>query len=249
MRVAVALVMLAACGRLGFDARTDPTGDGAANGDGTQQQQGDGGGGGGSGSGTLVQQSPVAVGTGTVTVVLPNPTQSGDLLVAVIGANNISNLVMPTGWQLNVNGSATGSCTSAIATASNVTGGQTSLVFTFNAGVPADVEVSEWSGVGAIDAAGFGAATNPTTALTVTTLTADQAAGDLAIATFCEDANAPTFALQAGWASLGQFANTASSPSLVGEYQRGQPAGKVTATATGSVSTKYAGTIITFQAP
>lgn len=247
MRLAVALVMLAACGRVGFDGRSDLTGDGAATGEGTPPPPGDGGG--GSGSGTLVQQSPIAVGTGTVTVVLPNPTQTGDLLVAVIGANNISNLVLPAGWQLNANGSATGSCTSAIATASNVAGGQTSLAFTFNAGVPADVEVSEWSGVGAIDAGGFAAAANPTTTLTVTTLMADQAAGDLAIATFCEDANAPTFALPAGWASLGQFANTASSPSLVGEYQHGQPAGAVTATATGSVSAKYAATILAFHAP
>ena len=240
--------MVAACGRLGFD----PLGHGSVTGDGPLASDtgspGDGsGGGGGSGSGTLVQQSPVASGTTSVVVTLPNPTTAGTLLVAAIAANDLTSFTPPAGWQLNANGFTSGSCAAGIATLMHGPGGQTSLTFTFAVGVPAAVEVSEWAGVSGTDNGGFASGTTPTMSLSVSTALPDAAAGDLAIATFCEDANSPMFAGAAGWGSLGQLQNTSSSPSLFAEYRRDQPAATVTATATGTVNAKYTAAIVTIR--
>ena len=246
MRRVVVLVMLAACGRLGFDEHTGGvTGDGPRAGDGTQQ--GDGAGSAGS---RLVQSSTVVLGTGPQTVVLPAPTSAGTLLVATLGVNNLSGVSGPSGWQINANISVSGGCTSAMATERSGTAGRQSFAFTAPAGAPVSVQITEWSGLvlgTPIDAAGVSAGMNPTSALTVSTLMPPTTAGDLAIATFCEDTTMPTFTAGSGWMLLGQGATTASSPSLVSEVQANVPASTITATATSSLATKYAGTILTFH--
>ena len=245
MRPAVVLVMLAACGRLGFDARTDVTGDAPHAGDGTQQ--GDGA---GSANGLLVQVSSVDETAGTTTIVLPQPTSAGTLLVATIGVNSLSGFSLPPGWQLNANGSVSGSCTAGIATETSGTAGRSMFTFTASAGAPVALLITEWRGIplgNAFDTGGFGGGMNPTTALTITTALADGVAGDLAIATFCEDTTMPAFTAGTGWSELGQGATTASSPSLVAEYQTNVPAQKITATATSDTSVKYAAAIVTLH--
>jgi hypothetical protein len=246
MRRAVVLVMLAGCGRLGFDARTDVTGDGPLAGDAAGQSDGPGSGI-GSGSGGLVQGSPVMTGAGSVVVMLPSPTLGGTLLVATIGANVLTSFATPSGWQTNVTGMTNGACNSVIATEPNAPAGQTSLTFSVAAGVPVTVQVTEWQGTTGFDSGGFVGGTTPVTALSVATMLPDSTAGDLAIATFCEDTNMPVFLAGAGWAQLGQLQTTSSAPSLLAEYATNQPATTVTATASTTASAKYAATIITLH--
>lgn len=250
MRLVVVVAMLAGCGRLGFDPR-GATGDGGP-GDGAQprgdgtQQQGDGAG----SSDLLVQVSGVVEMTGPTTVTLPSPTAAGTLLVASIGVNNLTGVSPPSGWQINANGSVSGACVAAVATDVSGTAGRQTFMFTAPAGAPVTLMISEWRGIplgNAFDTAGFGGGTTPTTTLTITTLAADSVAGDLAIAAFCADTNTPTFTAGAGWTELGQATNTASSPSLLSEYQANEPAQKITATASSNVTAKYAAVIVTLH--
>jgi hypothetical protein len=247
MRPAVLLVMLAACGRLGFDARNDGSGDGGL-GDGAHQQPGDGAG--GSGAGLIVQVSSAFVSTGPTNVALPNPTATGTLLVANIAVNSLSGVSPPAGWQVNANGSVSGACVAAIATDASGQAGRQTFAFTAPAGAPIALIVSEWRGIplgNAFDTGGFGGGTAPATAMMMKTMFADSTAGDLAIATFCQDTTMPAFTAGAGWSELAQGTNTASSPSILGEYQANEPAQQVTATAMSSVSAKYAAAVVTFH--
>lgn len=250
MRRVVVLWMLAGCGRLGFDARADVTGDGPHVSDGPGAGDGpDSDIGSGSGSGGLVQGSLVATGAGPVTVTLQSPTLGGTLLVATIGVNILTGFATPTGWQTNATGTTNGACVSVIATQPNAPAGQTSVTFTVGAGVPVAVQVTEWQGTGGFDGAGFVGSTTPVTTLSVSTMQPDTTAGDLAIGTFCEDTNLPTFAAAPAWSELGHFQNTSAAPSLFAEYATNAPATTVTATATTTASAKYAGTIITVHVP
>jgi len=238
--------MLAACGRFGFDAREDVTGDAPLAGD--SAAPGDGSGAGvGSGSGGLLQGTPVATGTASVTVTLPQATRGGTLLVASIGVNVLTSFATPNGWQTNATGTTNGACVSVIATEPNAPAGQTTLTFTVAAGVPMTVQVTEWQSNGGFDSGGFAGGTTPVTTLSVSTMLPDSTAGDLAIASFCEDTNLPTFAAGSGWSELGQLQNTSSSPSLFTEYATNAPAATVTATATTPASAKYAATIVTIH--
>jgi len=81
----------------------------------------------------------------------------------------------------------------------------------------------------------------------MTTLFAATMPGEVAIGTFCQDTNSPTYTPGAGWTELGQGANTSASPSMLAEYQLGVPAAKVTATGTSSLSSKYAAVLLTFH--
>ncbi|MBV8757569.1 MAG: hypothetical protein JO257_09850 [Deltaproteobacteria bacterium] len=241
MRPVVLLVTLSACGRLGFDEHiAGVTGDGPL-GDGVQQ--GDGA---SSSNAMLVQQSGVVSGNGSVMVALPQPTLGGTFLVATIAGNDLSTFMAPSGWQNNASGSTSGACASAIVTEQNAPAGQSTITFTIN--TPCDVQVTEWRGLANVDNGGFASGT-ASTSLSVSTFTADSAAGDLAIASFCQDTTMPTYAAGAGWNALGQIARSAALPSMMAEYQTGEPKAKITATATSSLAAKYTGTIVTFQAP
>ena len=99
----------------------------------------------------------------------------------------------------------------------------------------------------AVGGPGIGGGLQPATALTITTMSAAMVPGEVAIGTFCQDTNMPAFTPGAGWAELGQAANTSASPSLLGEYQLGVPAAQITATGTSSLSSKFAATVMTFR--
>src|SRR3569623_2450085 len=147
MRGVAIVCVLAGCGRLGFDplGGGEPgTGDADDTaGDGRRDTSGAAGGG-------LVQQSPVVGATGPESVTLPMPTSGGTLLVALISANanDLGSLALPTGWSLDVSGSSSGACAGGIATRASVPAGQTTFTFGFPAGVPADIQVTEWTGLG-----------------------------------------------------------------------------------------------------
>ena len=239
-------MLAAGCGRLGFDAPGADGGDGARD---VLMDTGAGGDGAGMPAVTLTQSTPAIIGIGPQTVTLPNPTVSGSLLVATFGVNTTS-LMLPTGWFINATAQVTGACDSLIVT--NVTGmaGQQSFTFTLPGGAPVALQLSEWTGIdlgNPFDVAGFGGSMTPANPLTISTVGSTSAAGDLAVAAFCEDSTSPTFTPGAGWTELGQAANTSASPSLITEFQRSVPASVVTATATSSITTKYAGSILTFH--
>jgi len=242
VRLAAIACVLAGCGRLGFDERVGgPLGDGGPGDGGDGDSMGSG-----SANGLLVQQSPVVSAGSSPTVTLPMPTRGSTLLVATFAANDATNLTLPPGWQKNAAGTASGACTSVVATSPSAPAGQT--MFMFGLPGPSVVQVTEWAGVGGLDSGGFGGG-GPGTAMTITTLAADSTAGNLAIATFCQDVTTPTFTPGPGWTNLGDFANTAALPSITSEFMPGQPAAKITATATTSVSGKFAATVVTFHVP
>jgi len=85
--------------------------------------------------------------------------------------------------------------------------------------------------------------------MAITTLAANSIAGNLAIASFCQDVTTPAFTPGPGWTNLGDFANSAALPSITSEFMPDQPAAKSTASATTSVSGKFAATIVTFHVP
>lgn len=246
MRRVVLAFVLAGCGRLGFDAQSGAITDGHA-GDGAQSGDGSGSGSGsGSASGALVQMSPVTSGSGTFTVTLPAPTQAGTVLVATLAVNSTSSLAYPTGWQQNGTGSVNGACNAVIATNTTGMAGVTSVQFSLLAGVAWGAQITEWR-VGGIDTGGFGGGQNPTTALTISTVTPANAANEISIATFCEDANMPGFTAGAGWTNLGTESNVSSAPSLLSEVRSDLPAGTITAVATGSLAAKFAAVVVVFQ--
>jgi hypothetical protein len=243
-RVAMAVV-LAGCGRLGFDEGVAALSDGRSG----DSQLGDSQLGDGSGSsaapGALVQMSPVTSGAGPFTLTLPAPSQAGTVLVATLAVNSTSSLAYPTGWQQNGTGSVNGACNAVFATNATGMAGVTSVQFTLLAGVPYAAQISEWHMSG-IDTGGFGGGQNPTTTLTISTALPAAADNEIAIAMFCEDTTMPAFTPGAGWTSLGSNSNVASSPSLFTEVRSDLPAGTITATATGSLSAKFAAVVFAF---
>lgn len=232
-RVAIAC-LLAGCGRLGFDA-PGSTSDANAPAD-------------GGASIAPVQVSGVVTGTGDLTVPVM-PTQAGTLLVATIGANDASGLVLPAGWQSNASGTSSGACDAVIATSTSQPAGTTVIDFGFGNGQPAVVQVTEWEGLGGIDNGGFGGTGSPTTTYSVRTVAADATPGDLAIAVFCENAASAMFQAGTGYTKLGSLTLGGGLPAIVAEYGTDEPAATVTATATSSASTGYSATILTFLVP
>jgi hypothetical protein len=247
------LLYLTACGRFGFDTRTQ-TGDSGAidapTGDAARDAASDTAADGTASSIVMMQASTAIEGNGTQTIMLASPTTSGTLLVATIGVNSSTALTLPNGWANNATSSVSGACVSVFATEISGVAGRQAFTFTMAMSGPIAVQVSEWAGVdlsNPFDASGMGGASSATTSLSISTSGATTAPGDLAIGTFCQDVNAPMFFAGAGWTELGQVPGASATPSLFSEYQRGVPVAQVTATGTTTGSAKSAATIVTFR--
>jgi hypothetical protein len=257
MRGVVLLVMASACGRLGFDplrvnADADPlTGDVAHDSAIDSATDAMAGSDAAMGSAfTRVQSTAATSGTGTQMVMLPSPTTAGTVLVATFALNSLGALTVPGGWTTNASSMINGACASVIATETSGAAGRQALSFTVNAGAPVSIQVSEWAGVNLsspFDAVGMGGSSFSMLALSIATSGATTTAGDLAIASFCEDVQTPTFTPGAGWTNLGQVPVSSALPSLFTEFQQNLPVGQVTATGTGSLVAKYAATIVTLH--
>jgi len=232
------LYALIGCGRVGFaplgeDARAgaDTPRDSAAAVDGAL------------GSANVQTSKPIGGADGLTFTI--EPTQPGTLLVASIAFNSQGTLALPPGWQLALMDGTAGACSALLAYELANPGGVTSLTFTLGGNTPIVGMISEWAGPSALGVMGSTVQGQPS--ITQSVQAANPAPGmELAITTFCEDDNNPTFTPGAGWSQLGQFSNVASSPSLASDA-RFVPAGAVDETITSSVAGKYAAVIATFR--
>ncbi len=255
MRWGLLVLLISACGRFGFDARqgpadtspvTDVSRDGAVMVDGPRDGAIDV-----PPDSTLplafVQKSSVAQSAGgSTTATLPAASVAGNLLVATIATNDPTSLALPAGWMMAVQMFTAGNCASTIMYYPNNPGGITSVLLSINAGVPIDGVISEYQ-AGGVDVTGMASSANPQTTQTVATATSTTGAAELAVTTFCEDINTPTYTSATGWTNLGKFSNNSSSPSFVADFQLGVPMGTVTETVTSSGGGKYQAAIATFR--
>lgn len=240
MRLAAIACVVAGCGRLGFDGPRAAV-DGALADDAISDVAIPDG----AGSGALVQQTVVVAASGTLTLSLPSPSTPGTLLVATLATNNA--ITVPPGWTTAIEAVNTGGCTALIAYLANNSGGITAVDFAAVAGNPAVGQLAEWSGFAALDQTGTGASNNPQTMQSVQTSGTPAAAGELGIATFCEDVNMPSYLVASAWAQLGSYSNVSSSPSFIDLAHEDLPMAAVSATVQSSVGGKYEAAIATFR--
>ncbi len=252
-RLWLALALTSACGRVGFDALATPAGGDARAGDAAGDAPGGGDGTGSDSAVTsgvaLAQMGVVVAATTNLMLSLPAPSTPGTLLVAAIATNGTSGVGLPSGWTMATTVGINGSCSTIIAYYENNPGGITTATFTQIAGTPGAGELTEWTGAmttGSLDATGTATGNSPGTAQSVATAMAP-AAGELAVAAFCEDVNSPLYTAGSGWTQLGTYSNVSSSPSFEHDYLRGTPAAIVTDSVTSSVAGKYAAVIATFR--
>lgn len=196
--------------------------------------------------GALVQGSTVVVNTGPTTVPIA-PSRPGTLLVAAIVTNNGASLTVPTGWTVAASQPVIGSCTTFLAYQAANPGGVTSVTFGQLAGNPTVAQVTEWTSTAAspVDVTGMFSQNNSN--LQDISTSAAAAAGTIAITSYCQDVNNPTYTTATGWTNLGVFSNVSSSPSFLSDYQAVQAAGVVTEGALSSIAGKYGAVIVTFK--
>lgn len=257
MRRVVLALLASACGRLGFDAQR-LAGDASPGGDGPRDSAID------SIDSAIdsmpdaaplplmfVQKSSVAASAGgPVTPMLAAASTAGTTLVIAIASNDPTSLVLPPGWQLAVQMYTSGNCSSTIMYYPNNPGGITSVLVTINGAVPTDAVLQEFQGVRLatpVDVIGTANSNNPQASQTVATSASTTAAGDLAIAMFCEDVNNPTYTGGGGgWTNLGTLTNSSASPSFNVDYQLSVPMAVVSETVTSSLGGKYQAAVATF---
>jgi hypothetical protein len=191
-----------------------------------------------------VQITEVVAGTNGLTFTV-EPTQPGTLLVASLGINSVGTVAVPPGWTVAIMNGTAGACSAILAYQLANPGGITSLTFTLGGNTPLVGSISEWTGRSAFDAMGSMVQGQPNASQSVET-SAATTANELAITTFCEDDNNPTYTPGEGWTQLGSYSNVASSPSLAIDAQIA-PAGFVGESVTSSVSGKYSAVIATFR--
>lgn len=256
LKAVLALAALAGCGRLGFSSSDHVVGDAVVEGN------GDGGGGDGGGSATgdggvdgavvpnlLVQKSAVGFATGPQTLTLPAASTAGSLLVLTFGANDITSLMLPSGWMIATSVLTSGACAAAIAYYPNNPGGITSVMFQQPALQPTAAQLSEWAPITANRLNGTAQTNGGIQATMQTAMVATIANRGVAITAFCEDVNNPTYTPGMGWTNLGMSSNGPAEPSFNSDYKVITAGGLYTETVTSSVSGKYSAVIAVFASP
>ena len=242
VRCALVAGIASGCGRIGFDAISDPTQTSDATGDATGDAIT-------IGTIAFVQAGPVVViGSGPITVTLPAPSTAGTLLVATIATNSVSPIGLPASWTTAASVMTSGACAVALAFEANNPGNLTSFTFTVNG--PMVGQVTEWSGVSAtspLDATGTQSGTSPSTSQPVQTTSSTLAAAELGVSVFCADVNMPTYTPESGWTNLGNHSDSSAFPSFTSDFALDLPIGVVSETQTSSRSAKYASALATFR--
>lgn len=193
------------------------------------------------------QKSSTGSGVGPQTLTLSTASTPGTMLVLSMGANSITSLGLPSGWIVAVSTGFSGACYALIAYYPNNPGGITQVMYTQPAGLPNVAVVSEVSGVTALDAIGSINNMSNVTMQSVTTSGPTSTDRGIAITTFCEDVNNPTYTSGAGWTNISQFATGAASTSFNTDYKEFTAVGVVSETVTSSTNGKYAAVIATFR--
>lgn len=196
------------------------------------------------------QQTPTSNGVGPTTLTLGTPTMPGSLLVLTLAANDLSSLVLPTGWTTAASTGANGGCFSIIAYMPNTPGGVTQVSYTMSAGAPNVATLTEVIGASPtapLDVVGQTTSASPVTSQSVSTSAPTAFAPELAIALFCEDVNTPTYT-PGTWMRLGNVTNGSASPSYEADFNLFGAGVVPSETVTSDVAGKYTGLIASFRA-
>jgi hypothetical protein len=201
----------------------------------------------------LVQKSPEATDSGdSITATLPAGSRAGNLLVATTTDVNAGcasdDFTAPAGWvaAASVCRGTTGPL--VIWYRANAPAGTTSVTFgTGSTGANSRAQVSEWSGVAAVnplDQTGTLSSASASTNLTVTTAGNVAASGELAVTGFATSAGLSTFTPGTGWSSL----SNDPVDGFDSDYRIAPPSGaQLTESATSSPQTVWAAAIATFR--
>jgi hypothetical protein len=251
LKVVVAVATLAGCGRFGFGLADDGDGDAAVDGSAADAADADAPGMADAPPAMLqhVQQSTVSATVGSHTLVLPAASTAGTLLVIALGANDISNLVLPAGWMIATSVATTGACTAAIAYLPDNPGGITSVMFSQPSLLPTAALLTEWSGIATanpLDAIGTTIGTTASNMQSVQTAT-PTTTRTLSIDVFCEDVNMPTYTGEPGWTTLGTHSDGPAEPSIISDYRVVAAPGIVGETVTSSANGKHSAAIAAFR--
>ena len=242
--------MATGCGRLGFDILGDSPADARTNdgmSDGTVMVMVDAPIDVPTVPVTYSQKSSTANGVGPQTITLASASTAGTMLVLSLGANGVSSLVLPPGWIIAASTGFSGACYALIAYYPNNPGGITDVMYMQPSGLPSVAVVSEIGGVTALDAFGTATGMNPVSMQTVATSGPTSTDRGIAVTTFCEDVNNPTYTSGAGWTNIAQFATGAASTSFTSDYKEFTAPGVITETVTTSPTGKYSAVIATFR--
>lgn len=193
------------------------------------------------------QKSSTANGTGPQTITLSTASTPGTMLVLSMGANGLGSLVLPSGWITAASTGFSGACYALIAYYPNNPGGITSVMYMQPGGLPSVAVVSEISGVTALDAVGTAMGMNPVSMQSVATMGPTSTDRGIAVTTFCEDVNMPTYTSGAGWTNISSFSAGAASTSFTSDYKQFSAPGVMTETVTTSTNGKYSAVIATFR--
>jgi hypothetical protein len=197
-----------------------------------------------------VQIGPVVAAStgGKVTVTLANATAAGDLLVATVACDSGAVTLSNGGGLTQAILAGTSTACAAIFYRVGVAQGITSVEFDSSNGGALVGQLSEWSGVTALDATGSVTATSGTYQLIVSASGSLAAPGEVAVTAFGQstaNASTPTYTAGSGWTNLGSTASTQTH--YTGDYILGVGPGALSETETGSLKTIWAGTIATFR--
>lgn len=196
---------------------------------------------------TYAQKSSTANGTGPQTITLASASTPGTMLVLSMGTNSLGSLVLPSGWITAASVGPSGGCYSLIAYYPNNPGGITDVGYSQPGGLPSVAVISEIGGVTALDVIGTATGANPVAMQSVATSGPTSTDRGIAVTTFCEDVNMPTYTSGAGWTNISQFAAGAASTSFVTDYKEFTASGVVSETVTSSITGKYAAVVATFR--
>jgi hypothetical protein len=235
------LVVMTACGRMGFD--TYATSDIDATLIDSPPPQGDG-----------MAGPPQLVNVGAVidvnsniniTLTLPAPSTAGTLLVATMATSKSFGPQAP--WVAASSGTAV-TCYSFVVEYPDNPGGIASVTFTLPGTSNSVGQLSEWSGVATtpLDQTAGGTVSPKATSQTLSASSSMSA--ELGISAFCQYATTPAYSPSAGWTQLGMYSGATSGEiSYVANYQLGLAMGPVGATETSTVSADWAGELVTFH--
>lgn len=243
-RAFVLACVLAGCGRIAFDERSNRSDGGA------DTQIADAGPDGVLTPGMIQrwQQGTVVNATGPSTVSLSTPSMPGSTLVLVLAVNDASTLALPNGWTIAGTIGQNGACAVVIAYLANAPS-TTSLSYTMGALAPNVGQLIELTGASQtapLDAVGQATSGNGVFSQTVSTSMSTTGATDVAITVFCEDASMPTYTPDPAWVRVGTYTNTSATPSMEADSRVVTP-GVATETITSSVKGKYAAVIAAFK--
>jgi hypothetical protein len=154
---------------------------------------------------------------------------------------------LPPGWQIATSTGFSGACYALIAYYPNNPGGITDVMYSQPSGLPSVAVVSEIGGVTALDAIGAATGANPVAMQTVATSEPTSTDRGIAVTTFCEDVNMPTYVSGAGWTNIASYSTGAASTSFVSDYQPFTAPAVIGETVTTSPGGKYAAVIVTFR--